>query len=238
MQSSNEKPVGQHTYSTPYNWQMTPFYRFLVEESVERIRPVIQGRRVLEVGCGDGVVTDLMSQHAAYVHGFDVNPRAVAFARMIVERPNVSFEVREAREVSIVGEALGNVDVVAAVEVFEHLTEVERDQFLEGARSALAKRQGKLVLVTPNAGRPAKRFSTYSRNPYHAHEYTPKELHTVLSAAGFSDITVTGLYLQPPWERLEHFANVIPLRAVFRALGRAGEKRPGWCRTLICVAHA
>jgi hypothetical protein len=124
-----------------------------------------------------------------------------------------------------------DVDVVASFEVFEHLPDEEASQFLTEARELLAPKEGCLILTTPNGARARRNM-----NPHHAHEYRPEELADRLRASGFRHVSVNGLYLQPPWPRLEHFAGTVPFRAPFRFLARAGWNRPRWCRTLVCAA--
>lgn len=229
----NDAP-DQHPYDLPYHWCGAPFYRYVVEQMVERVAPLLAERRVLEAGCGDGFTTALIARSAASVHAFDINERAIAFARLIVEDPRVTFEVGGAGDVDrIAGRARGDVDVVAAFEMIEHLSADERGRFLAGCHEVLAQRGGVLVLSTPNGER-----SGDQRNPHHAHEFTRGELRTSLVDAGFGNPRISGVYLQPRWERLEHFADTVPFRAVFRALARGGASTPTRCRTLLSVARA
>lgn len=233
QEHADEAPE-QHGYRTPYHWGMGPFYQYVVEQGVRRIVPVVEGRSVLEMGCGDGFVTSLLAARADRVYGFDVNERAIRFAEMIVEVPNVGFGVGRAGEiVKMAKHVEGEVDVVASFEVIEHMSADELRAFLAGALELLAPRGGALVLTTPNG---ASRVA--NRNPHHAHEFTPRELGDLLRVAGFTQVRVSGLYLQPPWPRLEHFATTVPFRAIFRRLARAGAGHPERCRTLVCVARA
>lgn len=234
MNDDHDRAPEQHAYRLPYHWCMTPFHRYVVEQAVTRVAAFIEDRTVLEMGCGDGFVTELLARHARRVHAFDINRRAITFARLIVENPNVTFEVASAADIDTMAQtAGGTVDVVAAFEVIEHLTAEELDDFLTHAHGLLALSRGRLVVTTPNGAR-----GVSDRNPHHAHEFTPVELAERVGRAGFGDVRLFGLYLQPPWVRLEHIANTIPFRPVFRALARAGSSKPSLCRTLICVATA
>ena len=202
--------------------------------AAERVRPAIRGRRVLEMGCGDGFLTAQMAPVADRIFAFDMNERAIAFAELIVREPNVSSEAAARRTSPSMANHLDDeVDVVASFEVIEHLSPSERDAFLTAALAVLAPRRGSLVLTTPNGSkRPG-----HTINPHHAHEFTPAELRGLVRTAGFADVRIEGLYLQPPWDRFEHFSQTVPFRAGFRRLARAGRTRPEWCRTLICVAR-
>ncbi|MGH2787975.1 MAG: class I SAM-dependent methyltransferase [Actinomycetota bacterium] len=225
----------QHPYHLPYHWCANHFYQYIASQSVDRIKNLISRKPVLDVGCGDGFVTALIARHAQTVHGIDLNPRGIAFARLIVEEPHVSFSVAKAEDISEAArQAPWNGEVITAFELIEHLEDRERDNFLLGARGLLAESKGWLILTTPNRTRPAL---GRARNPYHVTEYSAEELASMLHRAGFTEVAIEGLYLQPPWVRLEHFANTVPFRAIFRRLVCTGQSHPQWCRTLVCKAR-
>jgi 2-polyprenyl-3-methyl-5-hydroxy-6-metoxy-1,4-benzoquinol methylase len=203
----------------------------VVREGVRRVIPFIRAQRVVEAGCGDGFVTSLIAEHAQSVFAFDISPRAIAFAKLIVERPNVTFRVGKGADMRALVAEAGPVDAVVAFEVLEHLVESERDAFLAQARELLHPQQGWLLLTTPNGRRP---FGHVGHR--HAREFSEGDLRRTLGAAGFAKIDIQGLYLKPFPDKLEHFAPVVPFRAAFRALAKAGSKHPRLCRTLIASA--
>jgi cyclopropane fatty-acyl-phospholipid synthase-like methyltransferase len=224
----------QHGYELPYHWCMSPFHKYIVECAVQRVVSLVRGRSVLEAGCGDGFVTSLLAREARSVLGFDLNERALAFARLLVPRPNVEFAQGRASEVLRFADRIQEEpEVIAAFELVEHLASQELDDFLAGSRDVLGKTRGSLVITTPNRHRQRRA----RHNPHHAKEFTPQQLTHELHRAGFHKVHISGLYLQPLWQRLEHFANTVPFRAAFRALVRGGSSRPDLCRTLVAVAQ-
>jgi SAM-dependent methyltransferase len=221
----------QHPYELPYHWGMSRFHRYVVEQAVGRVADALSGAYVLDVGCGDGFTTALVARHARGVHGIDLNPRAIAFAKLIVDDPHVSFAVGAAGEVEeAAASASETPDAIAAFEVVEHLDSAELDGFLDAARAILAPSDGALVVSTPNAARMPR------GNPFHVEEMTAPELAARLRSRGFEVEMLEGLYVRPP-QRLEHFANTVPFRAAFRALARSGRNVPRLSRTLVCVAR-
>jgi 2-polyprenyl-3-methyl-5-hydroxy-6-metoxy-1,4-benzoquinol methylase len=215
---------------------MGRFYQYIAQVAADRVAPVVRGRSVLEMGCGDGYLTAKLAKEARRVFAFDLSERAIAFARMIVREPNVAFEIGRAQDVTKMADEMdGHVEVVASFEVVEHLSERERTAFLAGVLEVLGPARGALILTTPNGAR----RRGHRMNPHHEQEFTPDELRDLLVEVGFCDVRIQGLYLQPPWpRRLEHVADTVPFRAGFHALARAGASRPEWCRTLVCVSTA
>lgn len=225
----------QHAYRLPYHWCMSAFHKYVIRMGLSRFEDLVAGASVIEVGCGDGFTTSILAETAKHVTAFDLNERAIAFARQIVDEPNVEFHVGRAAELSRFARLLDDgPDVVASFEVIEHLASHELTTFLQQAREVLARRRGWLIVSTPNRRRREGR----ALNPHHAVEFTPEGLSASLRSARFKEISVTGLYYQPRWERLEHFANTVPFRSVFMWMARAGANMPRRTRTLLCRARA
>jgi ubiquinone/menaquinone biosynthesis C-methylase UbiE len=63
---------------------------------VERLVP-LHGRRILEIGCGDGRLTRQLAKVASSVDAFDPDPERIAEARRLsADWTNVSFRVGSA----------------------------------------------------------------------------------------------------------------------------------------------
>lgn len=102
---------------------------------LERVRPL---QSVLEVGCGEGHVTDKLARFfpGARVLGTDFSTSIVAIAQK--EHPDRDFQVTSIYDAP----SLGSWDLVVACEVFEHLDEPER------ALDAVADASRSHVLIT------------------------------------------------------------------------------------------
>jgi len=220
----------QHPYDIPYHWCGSAFHRYVSEAVVSRAASVFRGATVLDVGCGDGFKTATVCRQADRVHGIDPNPKAIGFAQLIVDEPHVSFSAGRADEIEKAVPRELTINVISAFEVIEHLPQGELDAFLRKAKEILERTDGSLVISTPNGCR------SRGTNPFHTQEFSPRALAARLGGAGFQVVSLEGVYLQPPWPRLEHFANTVPFRMAFRWLGRRGAACPRFCRTLLCVA--
>jgi SAM-dependent methyltransferase len=134
-----------------------------------------RGRRVLDLGCGDGYGTTELALSAASVVGIDVAAEVVAGAEKLYSRPNVRFVPASAARLPLPDESF---DLVVAFEVIEHLAEWR--ELIQEARRVLAP-NGQFIVSTPN-----KAFYSASRgaagpNPFHVHEFEFDEFHEELA---------------------------------------------------------
>jgi len=112
------------------------------------IAPYARGR-VLELGCGEGHLTQAIFAQARSVHGVDISNLAIARAQAR-GLPNATFEVADFLEISFKG-----YDVVTAIECLYYLSPEEQRQILG---KIAAEHPGKLLIVTgPIVGRTSLR---------------------------------------------------------------------------------
>jgi ubiquinone/menaquinone biosynthesis C-methylase UbiE len=95
-------------------------------------RPLVEGRYVLDVGCGTGYGAAALAASARKVLALDVSTETVAFARKNYPVPNLDFLVSDCRQIPL-GE--GTIDVAVCFEVIEHLS--EQEALLEEVRRVL-----------------------------------------------------------------------------------------------------
>jgi GT2 family glycosyltransferase/ubiquinone/menaquinone biosynthesis C-methylase UbiE len=156
---------------------------------------LVAGKEVLDVACGEGYGSRLLSEVAKSVVGVDISPDAVDHARRIYEdRPNLSFH-----EGSVTALPLGNasVDVVVSFETLEHL-EQQREMLAEIRR--VLRTRGVLVLSSPN--RPVYSREGEQRNEFHVKELDFGELDALLrerfpAVRYFGQRLAAGSVLQP-----------------------------------------
>ncbi len=147
---------------------------------------MLAGRRVIDVGCGEGYGPALLAGSAAEVLGVDIAPEVVRHARSSYPAPNLCFEVMDVNRLDLPG---GSFDAAVSFQVVEHLAD-ESGYFAEVAR-VLAP-NGVALLTTPNrltispgCDRPI--------NPFHLREYTPEEFKGAL-APHFGRVELKGVF--------------------------------------------
>ncbi len=121
------------------------WHRLKIETLVRTSLPG-PGETVADVGCGSGVVADLLARHAAEVHALDANPSAIEFARAQFPHPNLRFHLGLADEVDL---AASSVDRIYLLEVIEHLYWDQLPPLFDRLRGWL-KPGGTIFLTTPN----------------------------------------------------------------------------------------
>ncbi len=88
-----------------------------------RAKPI--GRRVLDVGCGGGFLSEMFARDGYEVAGIDPAVRSIEAARRHASAGGLTIDYRVAR-----GESLpfpdGTFDIVACCDVLEHVDDVER----------------------------------------------------------------------------------------------------------------
>ena len=88
---------------------------------INGLRP-LAGQRVLDIGCGGGILADSMARKGAQVRGIDLSTKALKVAQLHAleaQTPNVTYE-----EISAEGLAMrqpGSFDVVTCMEMLEHV---------------------------------------------------------------------------------------------------------------------
>lgn len=129
---------------------------------------LVDGRDVLDLACGEGYGSALMSRRAKSVIGVDIAADAITHARQNYTAPNLSFLEGSATTVPL---SDASVDLVVSFETIEHLT--DHEAMLADIRRVL-RPEGILLLSSPNK----KIYSDESgyQNPFHQKELYTSEL--------------------------------------------------------------
>ncbi|MGO4293450.1 class I SAM-dependent methyltransferase [Chitinophaga sp. RAB17] len=106
------------------------------------------GGRVLDVGCGNGVISRHLGQFGYEVLGIDISEKTIAVANQRNTYSNVRFAAISAEELTAQGETY---DAVICSEVLEHL---DQPHLLLHTIHASLKDDGLLVVTVPNGNGP------------------------------------------------------------------------------------
>jgi SAM-dependent methyltransferase len=146
----------------------------------------VAGKRVIDMACGEGYGSEVLSRSAASVVGVDGNPEAHEHARLRYQRQNLTFE-RGA--VEWYGER-ESFDVVVFLQTIEHVQDAAA--VLSHFRGLLAP-GGAAYISTPNLLTLAPPGAEKSDNPWHLREYRAAEFEQLCRSV-FPEVEVLGLF--------------------------------------------
>jgi SAM-dependent methyltransferase len=146
----------------------------------------VTGLRVIDMACGEGYGSEVLSRTAASVVGVDANPEAHEHAALRYRRQNLRFE---RGMVEIYGEP-GSCDAVVFLQTIEHVPDPKG--VLEHFDALLAP-GGVAYVSTPNLLTLAPPGAEKSGNPWHVREYRAAEFATLCRSV-FGDIEMLGLF--------------------------------------------
>ena len=82
----------------------------------------LSGRRVVDVGCGGGILAEAMARRGAHVTGIDLAAKPLGVARLHALEAGVeNVDYREISAESLAEEQPGAFDVVSCMEMLEHV---------------------------------------------------------------------------------------------------------------------
>jgi 2-polyprenyl-6-hydroxyphenyl methylase/3-demethylubiquinone-9 3-methyltransferase len=163
----------------------------------------LEGLRILDVGCGGGVLSEPLARLGARVTGLDPAEGNVRVARLHAESAGVPVDYRSETVEDVVA-AGERFDVVLAMEVVEHVADVRA--FTAACCAAVAP-GGVLVMATINRTMRAFALAIVGAEyvlgwlPKGTHQWekfvTPEELEEAVEAGGLAVETVQGVVYSP-----------------------------------------
>lgn len=117
-------------------------------EYFRRVLGGFQGKRVLDVGTGGGILAESLAREGAFVTGIDPSEKSLAVARAHAARARLTIDYRLGTAESLAsGHVTEPFDLVFAVDVLEHVDDLQAT--LAGI-SAVLRPEGRLAFLTHN----------------------------------------------------------------------------------------
>ena len=164
----------------------------------------LTGKKVIDIGCGGGILSESMAQRGADVTGIDLSDKALGVAKLhlLESGQKVNYQSISAEEHA--GQAGGTFDVVTCMEMLEH---VPNPASTIAACAALVKPGGHVFFSTLNRNLKAYLLAVigaeYILNmlPKGTHDYTkfikPSELARWAKAVGLEPGELIGMSYNP-----------------------------------------
>ena len=187
-------------------WDVQGPYRTLHQINPARLQfverfVVLSGLRVLDVGCGGGILSEALAERGASVLGIDLAESALQAAEAHRAGQAVEYRLESSRETAARGEGF---DVVTCMEMLEHVADpaaVLRDIH------ALLKPGGWAFFSTINRTLKARLGAVYAAEyllhlvPQGTHQYDwfikPAELSRMAERAGLTPVAFCGMDYLP-----------------------------------------
>jgi 2-polyprenyl-6-hydroxyphenyl methylase/3-demethylubiquinone-9 3-methyltransferase len=165
----------------------------------------LKGRRVLDVGCGGGILADAMARRGADVLGIDLAGKALKVAQLhAIEAATPRVAYREIAAEALAADAPESFDVVTCMEMLEHVPDPEA---IVAACARLLRPGGWAFFSTIHRNAKAFAFAIVGAEhvlkllPKGTHEYAklirPSELAGWCRGAGLDLAEMRGLEYNP-----------------------------------------
>lgn len=180
--------------------QINPLRLNWIDERVS-----LAGKRVLDVGCGGGILAESMAKRGASVLGIDMGQAPLAVAQLHAQQQQVQdIEYRQVPVEQLAQEQPHSFDVVTCMEMLEHVPDPAS---IVKACQQLVKPDGHVFFSTINRNPKSYLFAIVGAEyvlqmlPKGTHDYKkfirPSELATWIRAAQLQLKESTGLHYNP-----------------------------------------
>ena len=164
----------------------------------------LSGKRVVDIGCGGGILAESMAARGAEVTGVDLSEKALGVARLHLYESGQTVSYRHISAEDIAREAPASFDIVTCMEMLEHVPDPASTI---RACATLVKPGGKVFFSTLNRNLKAYLLAVvgaeYVLNllPKGTHEYAkfikPSELARYVREAGLNVEELIGMSYNP-----------------------------------------
>jgi 2-polyprenyl-6-hydroxyphenyl methylase / 3-demethylubiquinone-9 3-methyltransferase len=167
-------------------------------------RAALSQRRVLDIGCGGGLLAESLARHGAQVCGIDLAPAMIEVANLHAHESQLQIDYRQCSAEQLAASGARPFDLITCMELIEHVPD---PAVLLAAIASLLRPGGELVVSTIN--RNLRSFllaivgAEYLLNliPRGTHEYArlvrPAELARLGRAHGLQLRDVSGVEFNP-----------------------------------------
>jgi 2-polyprenyl-6-hydroxyphenyl methylase/3-demethylubiquinone-9 3-methyltransferase len=173
-------------------------------ELIEKAVGGLNGKRVVDVGCGGGILTEAMARKGATTKGIDLAEKALKVARLHSLESGVKADYEEISAEALAEREPGTYDLVTCMEMLEHVPDPA--QTIQ-ACARLVKPGGLVFFSTLNRNPKSYLFAIIGAEyilkmlPKGTHDWgrfiKPSELSRMVRDAGLISRNLTGMTYNP-----------------------------------------
>lgn len=190
-------------------WDPTSEFRPLHEINPLRLewinaRAPLFGKKVIDIGCGGGILAESMARKGADVTGIDLSEKALKVADLHSLESEIAMRYMQISAEDMAAQEPGQYDVVTCMEMLEHVPDPAS---IVKATATLVKPGGHVFFSTLNRNPKSWLFAVVGAEyllrmlPKGTHDYakfiTPAELSQFVRDAGLTVDTLKGLTYNP-----------------------------------------
>ncbi|MGD8785210.1 MAG: bifunctional 2-polyprenyl-6-hydroxyphenol methylase/3-demethylubiquinol 3-O-methyltransferase UbiG [Thioalkalispiraceae bacterium] len=167
-------------------------------------RARLNGKRVIDIGCGGGILAESMATHGATVTGIDMGEAPLAVARLHKHESGVDVDYQKSTAEDFANQHPSQFDVVTCMEMLEHVPDPAS---VIHACATLVKPGGHVFFSTLNRNPKSFLFAIVGAEyllkllPRGTHEYQkfikPSELSSWARQASLNVNEITGMSYNP-----------------------------------------
>jgi 2-polyprenyl-6-hydroxyphenyl methylase/3-demethylubiquinone-9 3-methyltransferase len=171
---------------------------------IERHADGLAGKRVVDIGCGGGILTEAMAQKGAQVTGIDLAELSLKVARLHLHESALEIDYQLISAEAFAAQNAAQFDVVTCLEMLEHVPDPGA---IIDAAARLLKPGGRLFLSTLNRNPKSFAFAILGAEyllgllPRGTHQYRrfikPSEIAARLRANGMRLLDLSGMSYNP-----------------------------------------
>ena len=188
-------------------WNKTGHYKLLHKLNPVRLEYIlskcnINGKKVLDIGCGGGILSEQLHKQGARVTGIDSSSKSITIARQHAKEQNYNIKYINKSIFDVTD--LDSFDFIVCFEMIEH---IDKPNELIKKISEISTKKSGLFLSTINRNLKsfvlAKIMAEYILNyvPKGTHQYakfiTPYELTKMLENNNYNSNDISGLNFNP-----------------------------------------
>jgi len=167
-------------------------------------KAILKNKKIIDIGCGGGLLTEGMAKRGAEVTGIDMSEPAITVAKLHQHESGTTVEYKVTLAETIASERPAQYDIVTCLEMLEHVPD---PMSVIQACATLVKPGGHVFFSTLNRNLKSYLYAILGAEyilkilPKNTHHYAqfirPSELITWSRKAGLTLSAMTGIHYHP-----------------------------------------